>query len=148
MFLTLDFTTFEPWLWIIIFATTITIELITIDLICIWFSFGAILSFILEALGVSIGYQIAVFLISSCVLIFTAGKYTRKLLKSKNATNVDALIGQEIIILKDTSKHIAGEGKINGIVWSTLCLNEEEIKEGSFAIIEKISGNKIYIKSK
>ena len=147
MFLALDFISFELWLWIIIFAGTIIFEIITVDLFCIWFSIGALLALILELLNVSIGYQIIAFLVSSCILIFTIGKYTKKLLASKNETNVDALIGKEIEILKDTSKRQVGEGKINGIIWSTLCIEDELIIEGSIAIIQEINGNKLYIKS-
>jgi len=148
MFLTIDFANFEPWLWILIFATTIILELITIDLICVWFSVGALFAFILEAFDVYFGIQIAVFLILSCILLFTVGKWARESLKSKNATNVDSLIGQEIIILKETSKKNAGEGKINGIIWSTICINDETIEEGNEAIIVEINGNKLYVKSK
>ena len=148
MFLTLDFGSFEPWLWIIIFAFTVGIELLTVDLVCIWFSVGALVAFLLEALNVHIGYQIAAFLVVSCILIFTVGKYARKILISKNKTNVDALLEQEIIILKDTSHMVCGEGKINGIIWSTICINDETIKKGSIAIIKEVQGNKLYIKSK
>ena len=148
MFLTIDFASFVPWLWILIFATTIILELITVDLVCIWFSIGALFAFILEALGVHFGVQIAVFLIVSGLLVFTVGKWARKLLQGKNATNIDALIGQEIIILKDTSHLLVGEGKINGIIWSTICIDDETIKEGEIAIISEIKGNKLYLKSK
>ena len=148
MFLSLDFTTFEPWLWILIFATTIILELITVDLFCIWFTVGALAAFILEALGVHLGVQVAVFLILSCALMFTVGKWARDKLKSNNATNVDALIGQDIIILKDTSRLNPGEGKINGIVWSTITIDNDEIKAGSVAEIVEISGNKLYVKNK
>ena len=148
MFLTLDFTSFEPWLWIIIFATTIILELLSVDLICIWFSIGSIVAFILDALNVGFGAQVIVFLILSCALLFTVGKWARDSLRSKNATNVDALVGQEIIILKDTSRKMIGEGKINGIIWSTICVDDETIKEGSEAVIVEINGNKLYVKSK
>lgn len=148
MFLTLDFTSFEPWLWILIFAVTIILELITVDLICIWFSFGSVLAFILDALNVPFGFQVAIFIIVSCTLIFTVGKWARDKLKSNNATNVDALIGQDIIILKDTSRLNDGEGKINGIIWSTTTNDNKVIKKGSEAIITGIIGNKLYVKEK
>ena len=40
------------------------------------------------------------------------------------------------------------EGKINGIIWTTICLEDEVIKEGSIAVIKEINGNKLYITSK
>ena len=148
MFLTLNFGTFEPWLWIFIFAITLILEIITVDLFCIWFSIGALVAFILEALGVHFGVQVAVFLVLSCALMFTVGKWAREKLKSNNTTNVDALIGQEIIILKDTSRFNPGEGKINGIVWSTATKDDEIIKAGTVAIISEVNGNKLTVKNK
>ena len=148
MFLALDFTSFEPWLWIILFSTTIIIELITVDLFCVWFSAGALVAFILDACNVPFGYQVGAFIVVSIALLVTVGKWTRKLLKGRVETNVDALVGQEIIILKDTSYRDVGEAKINGVIWSTICVEDETIKEGSIAIIQEIKGNKLYIKSK
>ena len=148
MFLALDFTSFEPWLWIFIFSITIILELITVDLFCIWFSAGSIVAFILEAIGVGFGIQIFIFLVVSIALLVTVGKWARDTMKGKNETNVDALIGQEIIILKDTSYRDVGEAKINGVIWSTICVEDEVIKEGSIAVIKEIKGNKLYIKLK
>ena len=148
MFLAINFNSFEPWLWILIFATTLILELITIDLFCIWFFIGSIVAFILEAFNVGFDIQVLVFLVLSCTLLFTVGKWARESLRSKNSTNVDALIGQEIIILKDTSRTTVGEGKINGIIWSTICIDNETIKEGNEAVIVEINGNKLYVKSK
>ena len=148
MLLSLDFNSFLPWLWIIILVVTILLELMTSDLICIWFSVGALAALIMEAFNAKFYAEIIIFLVVSLALIFTVGKYARKLLKGKEATNVDALIGQDIIILKDTSFRELGEGKINGIIWSTIALNDEEIKAGEYAVIRKISGNKLFIESK
>ena len=148
MFLTLNFGTFEPWLWIFIFAITLILEIITVDLFCIWFSIGALVAFILEALGVHFGVQVAVFLILSCALMFTVGKWAREKLKSNNATNIDALIGQEIIILKDTSRLFPGEGRINGVIWSTVTIDNETIKAGTVAVIKEINGNKLTVTNK
>lgn len=148
MFLAINFNSFEPWLWILIFAVTLILELITIDLFCIWFSIGSIVSFILEVFNIGFGIQVLVFLVTSCALLFTVGKWARESLRGKNETNIDALIGQEIIILKDTSRVMTGEGKINGIIWSTICIDDETIKEGMEAVIVEINGNKLYVKSK
>ena len=115
---------------------------------CIWFSIGALFALIAAAFKADFWLQFVIFLVISLTLIFTLGKYTRKLLKGKEATNVDALVGQDIIILKDTSYREVGEGKINGLIWSTICEEDELIKEGEYAVITKISGNKLFIKSK
>ena len=148
MFLSVEFSSVILWLWIIIFAATILIELITVDLMCIWFSIGALLAFILELLGAPEWVQVLVFFIISLSLIFTVGKWARKLLKSKQNTNVNALIGQDIVVTKKTEHYVTGEGKVNGIVWTTITYENEVVEEGEIAVINEISGNKLYIKRK
>lgn len=148
MLLATEFNNFLPWLWIIVIVITILFELLTTDLMCIWFSIGALFALIAAAFKADFWLQFVIFLVVSLTLIFTLGKYTRKLLKGKEATNVDALVGQDIIILKDTSYREVGEGKINGLIWSTICEEDELIEEGEYAVITKVSGNKLFIKSK
>ena len=84
MLLSLDFNSFLPWLWIIILVVTILLELMTSDLICIWFSVGALAALIMEAFNAKFYAEIIIFLVVSLALIFTVGKYARKLLKGKN----------------------------------------------------------------
>ena len=110
--------------------------------------YSSLSAFILDACNVPFGYQVGAFIVVSIALLVTVGKWARKLLKGRVETNVDALVGQEIIILKDTSYRDVGEAKINGVIWSTVCVEDETIKEGSIAIIQEIKGNKLYIKSK
>ena len=56
------------WFGVIILAAFI--EITTMDLTSVWFSIGAVFSFVLAILNVAIGWQIAQFLISYHITVF------------------------------------------------------------------------------
>ena len=50
------------WIWLAIIVVALIIEIVTLDLVSIWFSFGAVVPFILSAIGgIPIEIQIVVF---------------------------------------------------------------------------------------
>ena len=77
-------------LWILLIVGTIVIELSTQELDCIWFSAGAFVALILSLVGVeSIVIQVVVFLVVSCILLFTIGRWANKVLRNRGiATNM------------------------------------------------------------
>ena len=82
------------WVWLAVIAIFIIIEIITLDLVSVWFAFGAVVPFILSAIeGVGIEWQIAIFVVVSALLIIIVRKYAQKLLfKNMNTkTNVEEL---------------------------------------------------------
>ena len=93
------------WIWLAIMAVTVIIEIVTLDLVSIWFAFGAVIPFILSAIGgIAIEIQIAVFVAVSALLIIFLRKNAQKLLfKNMNQkTNVDAFEGKKVRLLEDT----------------------------------------------
>ena len=135
------------WVWLILILATLALEIMTVDLISIWFSLGALVALILSVLSVPIPWQIAAFIIVSVLLLATVGQWSRKVLKNRTInTNVDSLIGQEIIILKRADYLTRGEGKIRDVVWTVVCEKGDSVEEGDIAIIQRIDGNKLFVK--
>ena len=58
------------------------------------------------------------------------------------------MIGEKILITKDVSKETIGEGKIRDVVWSIIVEDDIIIKEGEFAIVKDIRGNKLVVSRK
>ena len=143
-------TTFTPMniIWGALIVATVIIELTTQELDCIWFTAGAIISLILSFVGVdSIIIQIVVFAVVSCILLLTIGKWANKKLQAHDTpTNVDAIIGQEVIITKAADYFNHGEGKYNGLIWTIACEKGLSFVEGEVAIVERIEGNKLIVK--
>lgn len=138
-------------IWMALIVATIVIELSTEELDCIWFTIGAIVALVVSLCGVeSIVIQVVIFVVVSGVLLFTVGRWARAMLKNHKTepTNIEAAIGQEVVVIKDADHLNYGEGKYAGLVYTLTCHEGESVKAGEVAIITEVSGNKFYVKKK
>ena len=136
------------WIWIAVIVSTVIIEGITLDMVSIWFTAGAIIPFILSAFNVvSWEIQLAIFIVLSAVLIFTLRKVTKKLLfKNASKEKINTLAGIQTKMLSEATDDNMGQIKINDVIWSAKSENDEEIKKDELVEIIKISGNKAIVK--
>ena len=135
------------YIWLGIVAVTMILEFITMDLVCIWISLGALVAMILAACSVGFEIQIAVAIVISIACILGLRKVTLKfLLKNKEQTNLDLIIGVKTKLLTPITKDEMGSLKHNGITYSAITENGEEIAENEYVEIIKIEGNKFIVK--
>lgn len=138
-----------PWVWGLIILSTIIIELLSADIDAIWFSAGALVALVLSFFEIHIAIQLAAFVVVTTILLFTAGKWTKKIMMTKNiSTNSDALIGKEILILESANEFDKGSGVINDVVWTVICQAGIKVEKGKHAVIAAIDGNKLVVKNK
>lgn len=138
------------WVWLAVIAISLVIEIITLDLVSVWFACGAVIPFILSAIGgIGVEWQILVFVIVTALLIIFIRKYAQKLLlKNMNTkTNVDSLIGKRYRLLEDTDFEHIGSVKVNDVVWTAVSSDGNLIKAGQLVEVEKIDGNKLIVKA-
>ena len=135
-------------LWAVIAIAMFVLEFYTDDFTCIWFAFGAVVALILSLCGVSnFAIQFGTFLGVSIVLLLCLRKVLKKFFIKKTVkTNTDSLVGQKVVILKDADSLNNGEGKINGLVWTVTCEDDDEVKKDDIATVVKIVGNKLVVK--
>ena len=137
------------WVWLGVIALTLIIELCTMELVSIWFTLGAIIPFILSAIGgIYIELQIAIFVVVSALLIIFVRKYAKKLLlKNMNEkTNLDSIVGKHFRVVEETTFEKNGTVKINDGVWSIMGENQETIEKGSIIEVLRVEGNKLIVK--
>ena len=121
----------------------------TSQLVSVWFCGGALVSLVLAIIGIPVLYQILVWvLVSAILLILSKFVFKKKLDVADTKTNADSMIGEKILITKDVSKETVGEGKIRDVVWSIIVEDDIIIKEGEFAIVKDIRGNKLVVSRK
>lgn len=137
------------WIWICIIVGTLVLEVITMDVVSIWFTIGAIVPLILSATN-ACGWEIQVilFIVISAVLILSLRKITMKFLfkNSNEKTNLDAVVGKKYRMLDRTDFETLGSIKINGVVWSVEGENQETIEKDELVEVVKVSGNKLKVK--
>lgn len=137
------------WVWLGVMIITLLLELCTMELVSIWFTFGAILPFILEvAIGLAIEWQLVIFIVLSALFIACLRKITKKFLlrNSEGKTNLESIIGKKYKLIEPITENSNGAIKINGVVWTAVCENSESKQTGEMVEVVKISGNKIIVK--
>ena len=137
------------WIWLGVIVLSVIIEVVTLELVSIWFAFGAIVPFILSAVsGVSLVIQIILFVGISALLVILLRKYAQKLLFKgmDEKTNIDSFTGKVFRLTEGITIDKNGSLKANDIVWTAKSENGEEIKQGEFVEIVKVEGNKLIVK--
>lgn len=137
-------------IWLIGIIAFVILEAVTYQLVSVWFALGAVGGLIAAIVGVQFNIQMTVFLIISVVFLLCLRPVSKKLLKTKKEqTNVDSLIGKEVLITKEVDNlHGKGEGKINGMMWSVRSTDNSCILENETAIVENVKGVKLIVKRK
>jgi membrane protein implicated in regulation of membrane protease activity len=135
-------------LWSLILVATIIIEVFTPNLNTLWFAIGAALALLLQVIGVNnVAVQFGVFLVTSVGLLFGMPYLSRKyIIPRSKPSNIQEAIGKEVLVVKGADKHIVGEGRYNGVIWSITCEGNDTVKAKDLAIITGILGNKLVVK--
>ena len=141
------------WFWLALAVVLMVIELSTVDLVCVWFSLGAMITAVIELFAEDLGiaWQALIFVLVSVALLAATRPLVKKLLakKKENKTNLDILIGNDALVIEDIN-NINGVGavKINGLVWSARSENGEDISADTVVVFKEIRGNKAIVKRK
>ena len=142
----------EPimFIWLAGIIVFVILEAATYQLVSIWFAAGAVGGLTAASLGADFTVQMVVFIAVSVVLLLCLRPVSKRLLKSKKVnTNVDSLIGKDILITKEVNNIQGnGEGKVNGMYWTVRSADNSVISEGETAEVQKVEGVKLIVKRK
>lgn len=135
-------------IWLILCGAFLLIEIFNISFLLIWPGIGSFFAFIASVLGAPIEIQIAVFAISTTIMIIFMKPLTKKLFKNKDNTkmNNDAMIGKKGVVIKEiNSTEDVGQVKVAGELWSAITLNDEKIKINEIVEVTKVDGVKLVV---
>ena len=101
--------------WFVMILVLSFIELITINLVTVWFVASAIVAWILSFFDIPFAVQFAVFVVLGIVLLITTRKQLTKWLnKTKHKTNLDRVLEMTGVVTKEITKNENGEVKVDG----------------------------------
>ena len=130
--------------WFVMILVLSFIELITINLVTVWFVASAIVAWILSFFGLSFLVQFAVFVVFGIILLITTRKQlTNWLDKTKHKTNLDRILDMTGIVTKEITKNDTGEVKVDGKRWTAV--SDNPINEGATVKILRIDGVKLVV---
>ena len=131
------------WLLIIIILTTI--EVITTNLVSVWFIASAIISLIVSFFTDSFLIQFAIFVLGGAIfLLLTKPLLKKKLATKKIPTNIDRILGMKGKVTEKIMPNEIGEVYVDGKKWSAY--SNETIEINELVIIEAINGVKLKVK--
>ncbi len=143
----ISLTNIMPWIWLGILILSCIVEAITFSLTSIWAAIAALPLIFISKTPLDIKWQLLIFVVLTTVLvIFTRPFAVKKLKIGKNKTNVDSIIGQEVLVTKSIKKFDKGLVKAkNGVIWTAKSKDDSEIEKGSNAKVISVEGNTLTI---
>lgn len=138
----------EAVIWIVLTIVFILGEIVTVGLTSIWFAGGALMALLCYALGLSLVWQILVFIAVSLVLLAFTRPWAVKFLKPHLIkTNYESVIGENVC-LTETVDNLKGTGTAvrKGQEWTARAYEDGKVFEaGTIVKVEEIRGVTLYV---
>lgn len=137
-------------IWLIIAAILIVAEIVTLGLTSIWFAGGAVVAGLVAYFGAHWIVQLLVFAAVSLVLfIFTRPVAVKHLMKNREKTNVESLVGQTGYVKQEINNLKAcGVVILNGMEWTARSVDNSTIAVDTEVVVQEISGVKLMVARK
>ena len=131
-------------IWFVAFLLLLIIEIATINLVTIWFAFGAIAAMITTMFTDSVIVQVAVFLVVSIISLILTKPVMKAFRKTDiEPTNSDRVIGKSGEVIKEISNNEYGEVKVFGNVWTAT--SKQNLSVGDKVKVISIEGVKLIV---
>ena len=130
--------------WLVLFVVLALFELVTVNLVSIWFSLGALITTFVSLATDNLMIPLAVFTISSILLLLLTKPFVKKMKKRDVVpTNLDRVIGKVGVVTEKIEKDGIGEVKVLGKKWSAY--SDKEVEENSKVKVLSINGVKLKV---
>lgn len=137
-------------IWIVLLLAFIVLEAVTVQLVSAWFAIGALCALIVNLCGLSLVWQMLVFIVVSGVCLLATRPLVRKLTAAKiQKTNADRCIGADAVVLEEIHNlHATGQVKTGGNVWTARSADDTVIPAGAVVTVERMEGVKLIVRAK
>ena len=118
--------------WFITFIVLLFIELVTVNLVTIWFAVGSLMAFVTTFFTDNLLIQIGVFIVVSVIALLLTKPIIKKFKTNVIVpTNSDRVLGRSAEVIKKITEDEYGAVKVMGSVWTAT-------GKGSFDVGEKV----------
>ncbi len=134
-------------LWIIAAVVFSVTEILTFNMVTIWFVAGSVSALVASLFGGSFYIQLWVFtIVSVSTLIFAKPLLSKKIINKKISTNADRIIGLKGIVTDEiSSEKFAGKVKIEGQEWSAISVDGLNKNVGDEVTVKDIKGVRLIV---
>ena len=134
--------------WMALVIIFLVVELVTVGLTTIWLAGGALVAFILAAVGAGFWLQLIAFFAVSFVLIYFTRPFAVKYLNPRRTrTNSEELIGEVVKVIGRIDNRAAeGKALVKGLEWSARAVSDDMIIEKDTLVkVVRIEGVKLIV---
>ncbi len=140
-------------LWLAVAVVCGLLEIFTAGFFFLFLAGGALVTAFVSLFAPSLLTQGAIFAVASLLLILYARPILKRTInisdKPKYESNVDALVGQEVLVLEPVNRY-QGRVKVlhTGEVWTAYIPNDDEnavLEEGKVGVISRVDGAKLVV---
>ncbi len=138
-------------LWLILAVVLIVAEIFTLGFVLFWFGVGALVAAAAGFAGFGLGWQFALFAVTSIVLTITSRTIFARYLEHGDGgamkSGVASLPGQ-IGTVSEASKGALNEAavKVFGSTWTAFPVDETKLLEGEKVEVVEVRGSSIYVR--
>ena len=129
--------------WLVIVIILGIIELITVNLVSIWFIASGIIALISSLFIDNIVIEFAIFVILGIIFMLLTKPVINNI-KPNVKTNLDRIVGMTGIVTEEINKNKNGEVKVDGKLWTAY--SDKKIKVGSTIVVLSINSVKLKVK--
>ena len=137
--------------WLVSMIVLFIVEAATVNLMTIWFAFGALGALIASLLGAELWLQIVIFILVTIITLIPTRKLAKKYFSKSHhqPTNSDVVIGKDCIVTEDIDNLLSvGAVKCMGKEWTARSEIDEKIAAGETVTAVAIEGVKLIVRSK
>lgn len=137
------------WIWLILAGLFFVAEVMTVNLVSIWFVLGCLAAVVAYLFGAALWLQILVAIGVSVIGFGLFWKFRSKLRIKPEAiepTNADRIIGQEGLVIQTVDPQVAtGQIRVLGQIWSAKSASGQRIDEGQTIRVLRLEGVKAVV---
>lgn len=137
--------------WLISMVALFIVEAATVNLVTLWFAFGALGALITSLLGGRLWLQIVVFIAVTIITLIPTRKIAKKYFNRGHhqPTNSDIVIGKDCVVTEDIDNLLAtGAVKCLGKEWTARSESGKKITTGETVTAVAIEGVKLIVRPK
>lgn len=131
------------YLWLLLVIILSIVEIITVNLVSIWFVISGIVAMIASLFTDNLVIQISIFVILGLIFMLLTRKIVKKIVPEKVKTNLDRIIGMQGIVITKIVKNKPGEVKVDGKIWTAT--SDETINQDEIVKILEINSTKLKV---
>jgi membrane protein implicated in regulation of membrane protease activity len=136
------------WLWVLAGIALLVVEMLTPGgLFALFFGVGALVTGALAAAGAGPIAQWLAFSALSLLLLVTLRRTLQEKLAGRPGVAIDALVGEEVVLLADLPAGGVGTAELRGVPWSTRVASGIPLPAGQRCRVERVDGLTLWVRA-